>query len=105
MRQGLSTKPSANDATTRAQPAPAASASRPTHCPTSLPSSAARNAAKPLRSPTVRHALARYDGPRSLCVRSSATGRLYRFDQPGATEVIDAADMALMRRITDITLL
>lgn len=52
-----------------------------------------------------RQAQARYDGPNSLSVRSSATGRHYRFTHPGAVEVIDAADMALMRRIEAITLL
>lgn len=56
-------------------------------------------------TPVLRQALARYDGPHSLSVRSSATGRHYRFPEQGATQVIDAADIALMRRIEDITLL
>lgn len=56
-------------------------------------------------TPVLRQATARYDGPHSLSVRSSATGRHYRFPQQGATQVIDAADIALMRRIEDITLL
>lgn len=52
-----------------------------------------------------RQALARYDGPHSLSVRSAASGRHYRFEHQGVTQVIDAMDIALMRRIEDITLL
>lgn len=52
-----------------------------------------------------RQATVRYDGTQSLSVRSSATGRHYRFAHPGAIEVIDAADLTLMRRIEDITVL
>lgn len=58
----------------------------------------------PKERPT-RHALARYDGPHSLSVRSAASGRHYRFEHRGVTQVIDAMDIALMRRIEDITLL
>lgn len=54
---------------------------------------------------TPRRATARYDGPHSLSVRSSATGRHYRFPQQGAIQVIDAADISLMRRIEDVTIL
>lgn len=60
---------------------------------------------RPISTPVLRQALARYDGPHSLSVRSSATGRHYRFPEQGVTQVIDAADIALMRRIEDITLL
>lgn len=63
------------------------------------------SAIRPPSRPVLRQALARYDGPHSLSVRSSATGRHYRFPEQGATQVIDAADIALMRRIEDITLL
>ncbi len=52
-----------------------------------------------------RQALARYDGPHSLSIRSAASGRHYRFEQKGQTLVIDAMDIALMRRIEDVTLL
>ena len=52
-----------------------------------------------------RSAMARYDGPHSLSIRSATSGRHYRFEQPGDTLVIDAIDIALMRRIEDITLL
>ena len=70
------------------------------------PSANARlSAVRPASTPVLRQALARYDGPHSLSVRSSATGRHYRFAETGVTQVIDAADIALMRRIEDITLL
>ena len=52
-----------------------------------------------------RLAQARYDGPQSVSVRSSATGRYYRFEHPGHVLTIDADDVMLMRRIQDITLL
>jgi hypothetical protein len=52
-----------------------------------------------------RSAMARYDGPHSLSIRSATSGRHYRFEHPGATQTIDAIDIALMRRIEDITLL
>jgi hypothetical protein len=104
--QGHATKPSANDATARTPNTPATAAqTESTARPLASSSRAPSCPARAPRAPSRREALARYDGPRSLCVRSSATGRLYRFDQTGATEVIDAADMALMRRIADITLL
>ena len=66
--------------------------------------------ARPLPGPMVselpaRQAQARYDGAHALSVRSSATGRLYRFTHPGAIESIDAADIALMRRIDSVTVL
>lgn len=52
-----------------------------------------------------RQATARYDGPHSLSIRSATSGRHYRFECTGATQVIDAIDISLMRRIEDITLL
>jgi len=52
-----------------------------------------------------RSAMARYDGPHSLSIRSAASGRHYRFEHTGATQTIDAIDIALMRRIEDISLL
>ena len=47
---------------------------------------------------------ARYVGQGSLCVRSSVTGRHYRFSRHGDTLRIDKHDMTLMRRIADIEL-
>jgi len=69
-----------------------------------------RPAPRPLHTPVdaelpARQARARYDGAHALSVRSSATGRLYRFTHPGAIESIDAADIALMRRIDSVTVL
>lgn len=100
MARPLAGQHSANDPGGHAPGAPAS--------PSSAASVPARPAAPATRTPTapvLRQALARYDGPHSLSVRSSATGRHYRFPQQGATQVIDAADIALMRRIEDITLL
>lgn len=57
------------------------------------------------RAPAPRQAIARYDGPQSVSVRSSATGRHYRFEHAGHIQAIDADDVMLMRRIQDITLL
>ena len=57
------------------------------------------------KTATKRSAMARYDGPHSLSIRSATSGRHYRFERPGDTQVIDAIDIALMRRIEDITLL
>ena len=101
-----------------ADPNRAAAGARPSVCwsPTSPPASIAAtaaptpapqpHAAAPVgRGTPLRVARARYDGPGALSVRSSATGRLYRFTQPGAIETIDAADTTLMRRIDGITLL
>ncbi len=47
---------------------------------------------------------ARYLGQGSLCVRSSVTGRHYRFTGHGHTLRIDKHDQMLMRRISDIEL-
>lgn len=57
------------------------------------------------RTATPRQSTARYDGPHSLIIRSATSGRQYRFEHPGATQVIDSVDITLMRRIEDITLL
>jgi hypothetical protein len=66
---------------------------------------AAAQAAPLPKAPPKRSAMARYDGPHSLSIRSATSGRHYRFEHPGATQTIDAIDIALMRRIEDITLL
>ncbi len=47
---------------------------------------------------------ARYTGQGSLCVRSSVTGRHYRFARHGDTLRIDKHDLSLLRRIADIEL-
>jgi hypothetical protein len=47
---------------------------------------------------------ARYTGQGSLCVRSSVTGRHYRFSGHGHTLRIDKHDQMLMRRIADVEL-
>jgi hypothetical protein len=47
---------------------------------------------------------ARYTGQGSLCVRSSVTGRHYRFSGHGHTLRIDKHDQMLMRRISDVEL-
>ncbi len=47
---------------------------------------------------------ARYLGQGSLCVRSSVTGRHYRFTGHGHTLRIDKHDQMLMRRISDVEL-
>lgn len=85
-------RPSANDATPSAPP--------------SAGNGRADSPAWPApKGRIARQALARYDGPHSLSIRSAASGRHYRFEHQGATQVIDAMDIALMRRIEDITLL
>ncbi len=89
--QGSQERPSANDATPPSPPISQGQAERP-----AWPSPKGR---------ITRQALARYDGPHSLSIRSAASGRHYRFEHQGATQVIDAMDIALMRRIEDITLL
>jgi hypothetical protein len=45
-----------------------------------------------------------YTGQGSLCVRSSVTGRHYRFSGHGHTLRIDKHDQMLMRRIADVEL-
>ena len=91
--QASKERSSANDAPAASRPKPSdpGQASRP-----AWPGSTGRAA---------RQALARYDGPHSLSIRSAASGRHYRFEHQGMTQVIDAMDIALMRRIEDITLL
>lgn len=71
----------------------------------SLPSRRPEPTHTGVKAPPKRSAMARYDGPHSLSIRSAASGRHYRFEHPGATQAIDAIDIALMRRIEDITLL
>lgn len=57
------------------------------------------------RTSAARQVQARYEGSQPMSVRSSATGRLYRFEQAGQVLSVEADDIALMRRIHDITLL
>lgn len=63
-------------------------------------SAASTGAASPLK--TTR---ARYDGPHALSIRSATSGRHYRFEHPGAEQVIDTIDIALLRKIDGITIL
>jgi hypothetical protein len=53
----------------------------------------------------MRTASARYDGAHALNVRSCTTGQVYRFTHPGAVVTIDAADISLMKRIEQVTVL
>ena len=55
--------------------------------------------------PANRQARARYDGPHALSIRSATSGRHYRFEHPGAEQVIDAIDITMLRRIDGITIL
>jgi hypothetical protein len=66
------------------------------------PASAQKSAehAAPLRATR-----ARYDGPHALSIRSATSGRHYRFEHPGAEQVIDTIDIALLRKIEGITIL
>jgi len=92
---GTTGLPSSNDANAAQQPQKNTLAER----------RAAAQAGPSPKAPQKRSAMARYDGPHSLSIRSATSGRHYRFEHPGATQAIDAIDIALMRRIEDITLL
>lgn len=46
-----------------------------------------------------REVLVRHDGEHPVSVRSAATGHHYRFEACGGTQWVDAADIALLRRI------
>jgi hypothetical protein len=62
-------------------------------------------AARALREPSVGELTARYTGQGSLCVRSSVTGRHYRFQGHGHTLRVDKHDQMLLRRIQDVELI
>lgn len=66
---------------------------------------AVRAAARADGTRHTRLALARYDGDNALNVRSCATGQVYRFTHPGSVVTIDAADISLMKRIDQVTVL
>lgn len=53
----------------------------------------------------LRATRARYDGPHALSIRSATSGRHYRFEHPGAEQVIDTIDIALLRKIEGITII
>lgn len=75
---------------------------------TSGPSTAQPKAETPATAeprPVHRQARARYDGPHALSIRSATSGRHYRFEHPGAEQVIDAIDITMLRRIDGITIL
>jgi hypothetical protein len=91
--------------------------SAPTPTPIAAPSSTgghphtgsvARNAGASARvagstgHKTLTDITARFTGQGSLSVRSSVTGRHYRFQGHGDCLVIDKSDMVLLRRITDL---
>ncbi len=60
----------------------------------------------PVRAqPKVRMASARYDGDYSLNVRSCTTGQVYRFTHPGAVLNVHAADISMLKRIEQLTVL
>ncbi len=60
----------------------------------------------PVRAePKVRMASARYDGAYSLNVRSCTTGQVYRFTHPGAVLNVHAADISMLKRIEQLTVL
>lgn len=61
-------------------------------------------ASRVLRDPSVGELTARYTGQGSLCVRSSVTGRHYRFQGHGHTLRVDKHDQMLLRRIQDVEL-
>ncbi len=69
--------------------------------PRSIPAPATRA----LREPSVGEMTARYTGQGSLCVRSSVTGRHYRFQGHGHTLRVDKHDLMLLRRIHDVELI
>lgn len=48
---------------------------------------------------------ARYDGPHALSIRSATSGRHYRFEHPGAEQVIDTIDISMLRKIEGITII
>jgi len=75
--------------------------------PEAAPASASAAARRPTSAPTAPltgDTHARYTGQGSLCVRSSVTGRHYRFARHGDTLRIDKHDLSLLRRIADIEL-
>jgi hypothetical protein len=68
------------------------------------PRPALAQATRALRDPSAGELTARYTGQGSLCVRSSVTGRHYRFQGHGHTLRVDKHDQMLLRRIQDVEL-
>ena len=94
-------KPAAPEADTSSRTASATSATR---CTVSASPAARPSPLRPEASQPVAELAARYVGQGSLCVRSSVTGRHYRFQGHGHTLRIDKHDQMLMRRISDVEL-
>ncbi len=61
-------------------------------------------ASRALRDSSAGELNARYTGQGSLCVRSSVTGRHYRFQGHGHMLRVDKHDQMLLRRIQDVEL-
>ncbi len=80
--------------------------SKPAGSDSAAPKNAAMTPARPAEpSAPLRSTRARYDGPHALSIRSATSGRHYRFEHPGAEQVIDTIDIALLRKIEGITIL
>lgn len=69
-------------------------------CTTARPS--ARSARAMVPPPVGREVRATFRGHGVLCVRSSASGALYRFEGHGASLVIDPRDALMLRRLSDL---
>ncbi len=69
--------------------------------PVKVASSSAKLQAKDAAS-RATELLARYVGQGALSVRSSVTGRHYRFQGYGDSQVVDKHDLMLLRRISDL---
>lgn len=88
-------------ATQRIQPANAGSVARPA---SSTQGAADVGGPRPGRQSTMTEISARYIGQGALSVRSSVTGRHYRFQGHGDSLVIDRNDVVLLKRITDLVI-
>ena len=62
----------------------------------------ARSARAMVPPPVGREVRATFRGHGVLCVRSSASGALYRFEGHGASLVIDPRDALMLRRLSDL---
>jgi hypothetical protein len=56
------------------------------------------------KSPALTELSARYIGQGNLSVRSSVTGRHYRFQGHGDSQKIDKHDLMLLKRIPDLVI-
>ncbi len=85
----------------------ATATARPEHpsLPGRIGGQMARASQRPPQATGTGELSVRYLGQGALCVRSSVTGRQYRFTGHGHTLRIDKHDLMLMRRISDVELL